>query len=76
MGDLRLLRSYERERAAKVWLTGSVTDALQRLFLAPGAAARTLRNRGLSGFDRAGWLKQWVAQRAMNLSAARTLPPH
>lgn len=76
VGDLRLLRRYERERAADVWLTGSVTDALQRLFLAPGDAARTLRNRGLSGFDRAGWLKHWVAQRAMNLSAARTLPPH
>lgn len=76
LDDPKLLRRYERARAADVWVTSGVTDAIQRLFTTPGEWARTLRNRGLGGFDRSGWIKQWVARRAINLDGARTLPPH
>lgn len=65
LGDLRLLRRYERARQADVRAMGLVTDGLQRLFAQPGAVWPQLRNWGLSGFDHAGPLKRWMTRHAM-----------
>lgn len=68
LGDLKLLRRYERARQADVMAMGLVTDGLQRLFARSGGVWSQLRNRGLSGFDRSGPLKQWMTRRAMGVS--------
>ena len=64
-GDLKLLRRYERARKADVLSTSLATDSLQQLFSLGGSPAQALRNWGMSGFDRSGPLKDWVARRAM-----------
>lgn len=64
-GDLKLLRRYERARKADVLSTSLATDSLQQLFSMRGSPAQVLRNWGMSGFDRSGPLKDWVARRAM-----------
>jgi 2-polyprenyl-6-methoxyphenol hydroxylase-like FAD-dependent oxidoreductase len=48
-----------------VLATSLATDSLQQLFSLPGSPMQTLRNWGMSRFDRSGALKQWVARRAM-----------
>lgn len=70
-GDERLLRGYERARKADVLATGLATDGLQRLFALAGGPWQTLRNWGMSGFDQAGPIKQWVARRAMGQASHR-----
>lgn len=65
VGDLRLLRRYERARKAEVWLLGSATDGLQRLFSRRGPGWQGVRQWGMQGFERSGPLKRWVAGRAM-----------
>jgi hypothetical protein len=65
LNDLKLLRRYERARQADVIAMGCVTDGLQRLFAQPHPLWQNLRNWGLSGFDRSGPLKNWMAQQAM-----------
>lgn len=67
VGDVRLLRSYERARKAELALIGGAGDALQQLFSRDSAWARSLRNTGMRAFERSGPLKAWVAQRAMGL---------
>ena len=64
-GDLKLLRRYERARQSDVLATSLATDGLQQLFSLAGGPAQALRNWGMSGFDRSGPLKDWVARRAM-----------
>ncbi len=66
--DLRMLRRYERARAADVLAMGLVTDGLQRLFAQPGAWMPQLRNWGLSAFDRSGPIKHWMTRHAMGAS--------
>ena len=63
--DEKLLRRYQRMRKADVLATGGTTDGLQRLFAQNHPLWRNLRNWGMNGFDRAGPLKSWLAQRAM-----------
>ena len=63
--DLKLLRRYERARAADVLAMGLVTNGLQRLFAQTGSAWAPLRNWGLSGFDRSGPIKHWMTRQAM-----------
>jgi len=41
-------------------------DGLQRLFSHPNASVQSLRNWGLSAFDRCGPVKQWTLQHAMS----------
>jgi ubiquinone biosynthesis UbiH/UbiF/VisC/COQ6 family hydroxylase len=67
LNDLRLLRRYERARQADVVAMGLVTDGLQRLFARSHPLWQQLRNRGLSGFDRAGPLKHWMTRHAMGV---------
>jgi 2-polyprenyl-6-methoxyphenol hydroxylase-like FAD-dependent oxidoreductase len=44
---------------------GAAMDGLQKLFSQTGAPWKNLRNWGMSGFERSGPLKQWVAKQAM-----------
>ena len=64
VGDLPLLRRYERARKAQVLAMGATTDGLQQLFAQTAGPWAQLRNWGMTGFDRSGWLKQWVARQA------------
>jgi len=64
VGDMKLLRRYERARKADVLAMGAATDGLQQLFARQDAPSRWLRNRGMLGFDGSGPLKQWVARQA------------
>jgi 2-polyprenyl-6-methoxyphenol hydroxylase-like FAD-dependent oxidoreductase len=65
VGDLKLLRRYERARKADVLAMGAATDGLQHLFAQPAEPWATLRNWGMTGFDRSGLVKDWVARQAM-----------
>ncbi len=65
VGDLRLLRAYERARKSELALIGGAGDALQRLFSRDSAWVRSLRNNGMRAFERSGPIKAWIAQRAM-----------
>ena len=67
VGDMRLLRRYERERKTAVLQTGLTTDGLQQLFAPHATALQGLRNWGMRQFDQAGPLKAWVAHKASGL---------
>lgn len=69
LGDLKLLRRYERARAAEVSAMGWVTDGLFGLFSHEDSRVQALRNWGLNGFNRSGPLKRWLARQAMGQSA-------
>ena len=71
VGDLRLLRAYERARKADYAVVGGSGDALQQIFAQQHPAWQTLRDLGMRGFERSGALKHWIAGRAMG-SAIRT----
>lgn len=51
VGDLRVLRQYERSRREAAFAVGEVTDRLRALYLSDAANARWLRNRGLGIVD-------------------------
>ena len=65
LGDLKLLRRYERSRKAEVLAMGLATDGLQQLFSWQARPWMRLRNWGMMGFDQSGPLKNWVARQAM-----------
>lgn len=67
LGDLKLLRRYERARAADVGAMGWVTDGLFGLFAHGDTRVQALRNWGMKGFERSGALKHWVARQAAGL---------
>lgn len=64
LGDVKLLRRYERARKADVLAIGAATDGLQQLFAQPHPAVAALRNWGMHGFDATGPLKNWVTRQA------------
>ena len=64
VGDVKLLRRYERSRKASVLAMGAATDGLQQLFAQEAGPWGWLRNWGMRGFERSGPLKQWVARQA------------
>ena len=64
--DEKLLRRYERSRKAGMLALDMGMDGLQLLFAREGQAWSALRNWGLQGVERSGWLKHWLAQKAMN----------
>ncbi|MBX3610699.1 MAG: FAD-dependent monooxygenase [Hydrogenophaga sp.] len=68
LDDPKLLRRYERARAADLRAMALVTDGLFSLFGLNDPRVQLLRNRGLSGFDRSGPLKRWFARQAMGSS--------
>ena len=67
LGDERLLRRYERARKADVAAMGAVTDGLHGLFAQTDARWQALRNWGMKGFARSGFLKDWVTRQATGL---------
>lgn len=67
VGDLKLLRAYERARKLQTLTLGTVTDGLQQLFARDTAPVQALRNWGMQGFEHSGIIKQWVTKRAMGL---------
>lgn len=67
VGDLRLLRRYERARKADVISMGLATDGLQQLFAPSAGPLQRLRNWGMNGFDHSGPLKTWLTRQAMGL---------
>lgn len=69
VGDLRLLRRYERSRQAEVGAMGWLTDGLFGLFGQTDSRVQALRNWGMSGVDRLGPLKHWLARKAMGQTA-------
>lgn len=69
LGDLKLLRRYERARAAEVGAMGWVTDGLFGLFAHEDSRLQALRNWGLSSFNRSGPVKRWLARQAMGQPA-------
>ncbi|WBY03723.1 FAD-dependent monooxygenase [Ramlibacter tataouinensis] len=64
VGDVRLLRRYERARKGDTLAMGATTDGLQQLFAQDHAAWSMLRNLGMRGFDASGPIKQWVVRQA------------
>lgn len=66
ISDEKLLRRYERERAAPTWAMGRVTDGLLHLFATPAAPLRELRNRGLGLVNQLGPVKRWLTARALD----------
>ena len=65
LGEIRLLRRYERARAEDILALAWVTDGLQRLFAAPGGAAAKLRNAGLNLTNALPVLKNLLIRRAL-----------
>lgn len=65
VGDFKLLRRYERARQADVNAMGWLTDGLFGLFAQTDSRVQALRNWGMSGVDRLGPLKHWLARQAM-----------
>ena len=65
VGDVKLLRRFERSRKASVLAMARATDGLQQLFAQQAQPWASLRNWGMRGFDRSGPLKGWVARQAM-----------
>lgn len=76
VGDLRLLRRYERSRRADVLAMSLATDGLQQLFAHSLDPLPRLRNWGMRGFDRIGFVKHWVARQAMGLQHAAPTGSH
>lgn len=65
LGDLKLLRRYERARQADFAQMALVTDGLFGLFSAPDSRIQALRSWGLRGFDRLQPIKRWAMRQAM-----------
>ena len=65
VGDIKLLRAYERARKTEYALVGGSGDAIQQMFQNNHPAWQKMRNFGLLGFERSGRLKKWVTGRAM-----------
>jgi 2-polyprenyl-6-methoxyphenol hydroxylase-like FAD-dependent oxidoreductase len=65
VGDMRLLRRYERARKASVLAMGAMTDGLQQLFAREDGPWAALRNWGLTGVNSSGPIKDWFARQAM-----------
>ncbi len=67
LGDEKLLRRYERARKADVAAMGAVTDGLHGLFAQTDGPWQALRNWGMKGFERSGFLKNWLTRQAAGL---------
>lgn len=66
LGDERLLRRYERARAAPTAAMAGVTDGLWHLFAPPTPWLRELRNRGMTLFNQLSPVKRLLTQRAID----------
>ena len=66
LGDIRLLRRYERDRGEAILAMSSAVHGLQALFEAQNPAARRLRNLGLNLTDRLPVLKNILMRHALH----------
>jgi 2-octaprenylphenol hydroxylase len=66
LGDLGLLRRYERVRAEPILAMDAMVDGLYRLFGAQSGVVARLRNTGLNLTDRLPVLKNILMRHAMN----------
>jgi 2-polyprenyl-6-methoxyphenol hydroxylase-like FAD-dependent oxidoreductase len=76
VGDLRLLRAYERERKAQLLPLALGMDGLQRLFAHPAPLLGRLRNWGMQRADQVGAFKRWAARQAMGTVGADGTASH
>lgn len=65
LGDIRLLRRYERSRKADVLAMGLLTDGLQGLFTHTDDRWRALRNWGMNAVQGSSSIKSWLTRQAM-----------
>ena len=65
LGDIAVLRRYERARAEAIAAMHGVTDGLQRLFASESVTLAALRNGGLSMTDKMPWLKNMLVRHAI-----------
>ncbi|HVW52650.1 MAG TPA: UbiH/UbiF family hydroxylase [Trinickia sp.] len=65
LGDLVLLRRYERARREDIGALTVATDGLQRLFSVPGTLARSLRNAGMALVGAQPLVKRWLVSAAL-----------
>lgn len=65
VGDISVLRRYERARAEATTAMRSVTDGLQWLFSSQSKLVSTLRDTGLGLADKMPWLKKLLIERAI-----------
>jgi len=70
LGDLKLLRRYERARQADFGAMAWATDNIFGLFGHQDTRVQALRRWGMRGFDQFSPLKTWAARRAMGRTAA------
>lgn len=69
LGDMRLLRRYERARQADVHTMGWLTDGLFNLFGHSDSRVQALRNWGMTRVDHLGQLKHWLVRQASGVRA-------
>ena len=68
LGDMKLLRRYERWRKSENLATATAMDALERLFSSDNPAVQRMRTAGLTAVGRLGVVKQEFARRALGLA--------
>jgi 2-polyprenylphenol 6-hydroxylase len=68
LGDLRLLRRYERWRKSENLLAATALDGLERLFSSSGVVTTRLRMAGLGAVERMPFVKRHLAKRALGLA--------
>lgn len=69
LGDLKLLRRYERAQKAAFAAMGGLTDGLFMLFHTDNRFVQSLRNAGLNGVNHLSPLKTWLTRQATGSSA-------
>jgi 2-polyprenyl-6-methoxyphenol hydroxylase-like FAD-dependent oxidoreductase len=74
LGDLSLLRRYERQRALDTWMMATVTDSLWHGFAHSAPWARVLRNQGMAWVDRLSPVKRWLTQQALGPASHQSEP--
>lgn len=65
LGDAKLLRRYERARAADTWLMGELTDALWAGLTQSPPWAQRAAGGGLRALNQLTPVKRWLSRRAM-----------
>ncbi|MFM0672074.1 UbiH/UbiF family hydroxylase [Paraburkholderia sediminicola] len=65
LGDMVLLRRYERARREDIRALMIATDGLQKLFSVPGPFAKVLRNTGMAFVGAQPFIKRWLVSAAL-----------
>ncbi|KAA1005881.1 UbiH/UbiF family hydroxylase [Paraburkholderia panacisoli] len=65
LGDMVLLRRYERARREDIRALMIATDGLQKLFAVPGPFAKALRNSGMAFVGAQPFIKRWLVSAAL-----------